>query len=144
MNYKFCNSCSTSKPVTDFNKKKDKYQSKCRACDNAYTRAHYKANKLSYIERTSKRKLEQIALKQKWVLDYFKNNPCIDCNESDPVVLEFDHLLNKSGNVSKFILNSSLENLIKEIEKCEVVCANCHRRRTAKQQNWYKLDKGKL
>lgn len=67
--------------------------------------------------------------------NYYKEHPCIDCGETDPVVLQFDHLKEKSINVSK--IKMSLDSLKKEIEKCEVVCANCHARRTAKQAGWY-------
>lgn len=58
---------------------------------------------------------------------------CVDCGEKDPVVLEFDHLnpSTKFKDVSK-LLGKSLYKLEEEISKCEVVCANCHKRRTAK------------
>lgn len=60
----------------------------------------------------------------------------MDCGEKDPVVLEFDHIdpAAKSfeiGNMTR--IGWGLERLLAEAEKCDVVCANCHRRRTAKQ-----------
>ena len=70
----------------------------------------------------------------------------MDCGEPDPVVLDFDHVSNaKIANIS-YLLNSvgSWRRLEAEIEKCEVRCANCHRRKTAKQQHWYKnIDTGR-
>ena len=68
-------------------------------------------------------------------------NPCITCGEDDPVVLDFDHRdgNTKIGNISDMARFSlGLDTLMKEIKKCDVLCANCHRRRTAKQQNWPK------
>lgn len=63
----------------------------------------------------------------------------MDCGENDPVVLEFDHISDKIDSVSRMICDSySLDSLEKEIAKCEVRCANCHRRKTAKQLGWYK------
>jgi hypothetical protein len=45
--------------------------------------------------------------------------------------LQFDHLRDKVGNVSEMVARGfSLERLKKEIEKCQVVCANCHAIRT--------------
>lgn len=54
---------------------------------------------------------------------------CVDCGEVDPIVLEFDHLRDKEFNLAHYA-KASWERLHAEIAKCEVVCANCHRRRT--------------
>jgi hypothetical protein len=73
-----------------------------------------------------------------YVWDYLKNHPCIDCGETDPIVLEFDHIQEKSENISLLIgLRASIDRITKEIAKCEVRCANCHRRKTARELNWY-------
>jgi hypothetical protein len=66
------------------------------------------------------------------VLAYLTSHPCMDCGENDPVVLEFDHLHDKVANVSE-MLSRSWAAILAEIEKCDVVCANCHRRRTAER-----------
>ena len=63
-----------------------------------------------------------------------------DCGEVDPTVLVFDHRdpTEKFKDVGKMIHNgSSLENVQREISKCDVRCANCHSRRTAKQFGYY-------
>ena len=59
-------------------------------------------------------------------------NPCADCGEFyPPWVMDFDHIDdNKVASVSSLKFLTSLENVLKEIEKCELVCANCHRMRT--------------
>ena len=72
-----------------------------------------------------------------YTIDYLKEHPCVDCGETDPVVLEFDHLSDKLYDVSKLQTNS-LSTLKKEIAKCAVRCANCHKRKTAIQFGWYK------
>jgi len=73
------------------------------------------------------------------IYTYLIDNPCMDCGEKDPTVLEFDHRNpeTKLYNISE-MPKHKLDSIIKEIEKCDIVCANCHKRRTAKQQNWYK------
>jgi hypothetical protein len=59
--------------------------------------------------------------------------------EADPVVLDFDHVKKKKYSMSKIISKGySIETIEEEITKCVVRCANCHRRKTAKQQKWYK------
>ena len=56
---------------------------------------------------------------------------CVDCGECNPIVLDFDHLKDKKYNVSRMIHDGfSWKAIKKEIEKCQVVCANCHRIRT--------------
>jgi transcription elongation factor Elf1 len=56
---------------------------------------------------------------------------CIDCGEKNHIVLDFDHLQDKKYNISRMIHDGfSWAAIKKEIAKCEVVCANCHRIRT--------------
>jgi 5-methylcytosine-specific restriction endonuclease McrA len=63
----------------------------------------------------------------------------VDCGEEDIVVLEFDHLRDKQRNVSTLIGGGwEWTRILEEIERCEVVCANCHRRRTARRANSYR------
>lgn len=60
-----------------------------------------------------------------------EDSGCADCGEINPIVLDFDHLHDKKYNISRMIHDGfSWKAILKEIEKCEVVCANCHRIRT--------------
>jgi hypothetical protein len=68
------------------------------------------------------------------LIEYFAEHPCADCGETDPVVLEFDHLSDKSFNIGAKLTNYTWKAILAEIEKCEVVCGNCHKRRTARRQ----------
>lgn len=68
-----------------------------------------------------------------WVLCYLMQHPCVDCGEPDTRVLEFDHVdpASKSSKVSRMVADGRLIRLIEqEVAKCEVRCANCHRRRS--------------
>ena len=71
-------------------------------------------------------------------MDYLRLHPCVDCGESDIVVLEFDHLRDKTRNVSYLIGTGEIPRIKEEIAKCDVVCANCHRRRTSERGGWYR------
>jgi hypothetical protein len=79
--------------------------------------------------------------KRQKLWDYLLNHPCLDCGEADPVVLDFDHLpeFEKKTNVSKLVSSGtwSWATVEAEIAKCEVVCSNCHRRRTANRAGWF-------
>ncbi len=68
------------------------------------------------------------------LLEFFESHPCVDCGEADPVVLEFDHLRDKAFNIGPAFSYLRWQTIVDEMEKCEVVCANCHRRRTARRR----------
>ena len=62
----------------------------------------------------------------------YKDKPCADCGNSYPFyVMQFDHVSGeKVAGISRFVSNRQWKKAIEEIEKCEVVCANCHAERT--------------
>jgi hypothetical protein len=103
----------------------------CRPCRAAYKQEHYSLNRERYIEAAVRRRTALAAERATFLVEYFASHPCADCGESDPVVLEFDHLGDKAFNIAKGLRDRSWEALVEEIAKCDVVCANCHRRRTA-------------
>ena len=70
----------------------------------------------------------------RYLIAYFLNHPCADCGEADPIVLEFDHLKDKAFNIGASLSGRSWASILDEIAKCDVVCANCHRRRTARRK----------
>lgn len=67
-------------------------------------------------------------------IETVKAVPCMDCNiQYPPYCMDFDHRPGeeKSFNISTYMrANKSLEQVIQEIAKCDLVCANCHRIRT--------------
>jgi transcription elongation factor Elf1 len=139
---KTCSHCKIDKDVSCFSKdkqKKDGLQIYCKSCSKIYRdKTYYKDSKLkdSIVKRNKERQLKV----KEFVIDYLLKHPCIDCGEKDPVVLEFDHLNDKKVEVSRLIRDKyPLPTVQKEIEKCVVRCANCHRRKTAKDFGWYKF-----
>jgi hypothetical protein len=67
------------------------------------------------------------------LLGYLRQHPCAICGEDDPVVLDFDHLRDKLRDVTVIAMLGGWADLLAELEKCRVLCANCHRRETATQ-----------
>ena len=64
---------------------------------------------------------------------------CIDCGETNPLLLDFDHLRDKRANVSQLVQSGfSWATIAAEIDKCVVRCANCHARKTAREIGSYR------
>lgn len=107
----------------------------CKLCIREKQKTHYR-NNLEYYAKKSKELKEKLRQENcVRIVEYLKSHPCIDCGESDVIVLDFDHLdpTQKTNNVSKMIHRCGWARILREIEKCVVRCANCHRRKTAKQ-----------
>ncbi|HUF85627.1 MAG TPA: hypothetical protein VMQ81_13675 [Acidimicrobiia bacterium] len=127
------------KPLSDFagcqskGKKVDTY---CRPCRAEYGREHYEANRQRYIDQARRRKEEVRAINYELLIRFLRSHPCVDCGEDDVMVLEFDHVAEKSFQITAAITHRSWSDIVVEIAKCEVVCANCHRRRTAQRGGW--------
>jgi hypothetical protein len=111
----------------------------CKECESAYHRDYYLKNKGELGRKAVKRNRVNIQRNKRRVFEYLSKHPCVDCGEPDPVVLDFDHVRGeKSFNVASMISETcSWERIEEEIRKCEVRCANCHRRKTAKEHGWY-------
>lgn len=144
---KQCTRCRLTKPLTEFwnNKSKsDGLQSVCKECKKTHQRSYYKNNKDKFridpvTRATNRRKILQAA--REFLANYLNSHPCADCGESDIIVLQFDHQHSKSANIADMLVNgSSIKRLQNEVEKCDVVCANCHIRRTTIQLGWWKQE----
>ncbi len=140
---KVCTKCGPpAQPIENFairSRAKGTRQAMCKTCQNAYVRQHYQTYRAKYIKKARLWSNNQSKVNAAFVIDYLRHHPCVDCGESDIVVLEFDHLRDKLMDVSVLCRGGySLEKVKHEIAKCEVVCANCHRRRTAKRAGSYR------
>lgn len=70
------------------------------------------------------------------IFEFLSDKKCADCGETDPVVLEFDHISRSSKfkTIAKMLSGHyAWSSVMKEIDKCEIRCANCHRRKTYNQ-----------
>lgn len=128
-----CPRCDTHKDESQFNLNKNKKtgrQAYCKECQRSFDKSFYnksESRRAGIHERNLSRYLEN----KQFVLDYLKKNPCVDCGESDPVVLDFDHRRDKKYHVSCMVRSCSIKTIESEIEKCDIRCANCHRRKHA-------------
>jgi hypothetical protein len=74
------------------------------------------------------------------MLSYLACHPCVDCGETDIVCLDFDHVRGKKRlSVSAMMRWYCWSSIEEEIAKCDVRCANCHRRKTARERAQYRI-----
>lgn len=142
---KTCTKCKEEKMLEEFykdSKSKDGKSRWCGACLRSARNANYataagKAKNDAYGKRM--REKNRIFL-----FEYMLEHPCVDCGEGNPIVLEFDHKdpAEKSFGIGgSGMLFKSWNTVLKEIEKCDVRCANCHKIKTATQFGWYKAQR---
>jgi hypothetical protein len=123
---KVCPKCGLPGDFHKHKKAKDGLQSWCKECNKQQARENPNTS-------ISKRKF---TLKlQDFIFSYLQTHPCVDCGETDILVLDFDHVRGeKLFNISSAAASGRpLADIQAEIEKCDVRCANDHRRRTASQ-----------
>lgn len=149
---RMCRRCNHFKPLAEFApryRELPRPGSLCRQCQSDYHRDWYRRNRERVIERVRRNRVRRQqghsrrtivhldARRRRW--EYLLTHPCIDCGESDPVVLEFDHRTDKRAAIVDLMRNhASWDEIVAEIEKCDVRCANCHRRRTARTRGYYR------
>lgn len=132
---KTCSKCKESKALEEFNKRSaspDGRNAWCKVCLKNYERERYQNGDRARKERNRDIQLtrKRVAL---WTL--LKESECKNCGNKDPEVLEFDHRepTEKSFDVSEMMWSHSWESILTEIAKCDILCANCHRKRTIQQ-----------
>lgn len=98
------------------------------------SRRHYEKHRGRVIE--SAKKYSKLARERvrAHINTHLRANPCVDCGEANIVVLEFDHVGvagSKEFNISDAVRDGiGMKRIKDEIAKCEVRCANCHRKKT--------------
>ena len=94
-----------------------------------YAKKHYASNKKIYKERAKKRNQLQRKKNREYTNSVKENSQCVDCGESNPIVLDFDHVRGlKVDNIADMVGRPcSINKIEEEIKKCEIRCANCHR-----------------
>lgn len=132
-----CCGCNEVRPLAEFPGRGSiahRVQSRCRACMAIYKRGWYLAHRGSLIQRARQSRDRTATENRTRLRAYLAERQCVDCDEQDRAVLEFDHLRDKTTEVSSMVSTGwSWKRIIEEIAKCEVVCTNCHKRRTRRR-----------
>jgi hypothetical protein len=123
---KRCPRCTAVKAHGAYNRTGAGLTAWCRDCYREYHRSR----------RVSGRAIRRAAAERgrRHVASILAQAACVDCGLHDPVVMEFDHVGEKRSNVARLLGNgASPRRLDEEIARCDIVCVNCHRRRTARR-----------
>ena len=133
---KICSKCGLEKDENEFawHWYGLRRHSACNDCRRKAQRDYYERTKEHPLEYKYNRQADEREEARHYVYEYLQEHPCVDCGESDPMVLTFDHVRGrKKMNISQMVNQGySLEAIQEEIDKCEVVCANDHMRREKK------------
>jgi hypothetical protein len=127
---KLCGKCGQVKPVSEFHRwKRDGHQTWCKVCRRAYDRAYHQKNKARRLDQKKRlhRKMND------WYRSLKEGKPCTDCGGVfHQCAMTWDHLpgTDKRSEVSTLLQRHSRRQILAEIAKCELVCANCHAVRT--------------
>lgn len=139
-----CISCNTDKPLDNFyvllQGEKKYYTKRCIPCHSQYNHEKYEMGKRQDPNYIEKRYGNYKRQRQNKMMEFLKDKYCIDCGESNPIVLDFDHKdpTTKKERVSAIMSNWTV--IMEEIEKCEIRCGNCHRIKTIKEREYYNGD----
>jgi hypothetical protein len=108
-----------------------------KAAKAASQKRWYEKNKKKHIENVTVRKNRIVQEVIAQVRALKEVTPCTDCGINYPYyVMDFDHLSDKEYQISAMLSQGySMETVQKEIDKCEIVCSNCHRIRTHERRN---------
>ncbi len=145
---RICTKCHTKKDETEFfikDRASNRLHTQCKSCYKEHRKAYYVLHYEKYGDEYRKRaKTQRDNLRNIYrtnMLQFLSNKACVTCGESDVRVLEFDHLdqKTKSFSISQAVrLGYSWNDVLEEIKKCRILCANCYKKHTAVQGNWYK------
>lgn len=130
---KTCPRCKISKPPEQFSKckkNKDGLQYSCKECDFKRTHALWSKNKTKYIEIARLSSIRSRKSSAQKIIEIKKLSKCKYCNEKDWRCLDFHHInpSKKKETISRLVSSSySWKTINREIQKCELICANCHR-----------------
>jgi len=136
-----CGSCKKKKMGSEFswkNKEKGIRSRMCKACQKIASRKSYLKNREVVCKRSANDRIRRRTEAAKFVMEFLRTHPCVDCGESRILRLSFDH----DGSKKDFDICYGVGNgygigrIGSEIQKCKVRCFNCHMEKTAKERKF--------
>ena len=143
-----CIVCQQTKDIKAFrfrDKATGRRQRACEACVAAGRRSRAAATRRGDGSRAADGARERTRTLRAQVWRYLAQHPCVDCGETDPLVLAFERVESDSRRkaIAQLVQQaSSWAAILDEIRRCDIRCANCQRRRAAAQFGWARLQFG--
>lgn len=131
---KKCIRCGEVKPEHAFpwkNRARGKRAGHCLDCQKIDSKAHYVKHRATYIDKARRFKEKNVPVAIDFLRKYLQAHPCVDCGESDILVLQFDHIEDDGHNtpLGSLVYSGLVRRIKQELSKCEIRCANCHQKR---------------
>jgi len=127
---KICTKCGKRKKLANFHRRakaSDGRRPECAKCGCLQSVSYYSRHQKARISATQDRRRAALD----WIRELRETSGCTICDESDPACLDYHHRnpKNKHLSIAEMVRQGySRERILKEIRKCDVVCANCHRK----------------
>lgn len=139
---KRCNHCGELKDESEFSwryKYLNERSPTCRSCRSKIDRNYYKSRAEAHKHKVKEQRDARRNLAREFIWGYLASHPCVECGESDPRLLEFDHVQGaKKKTISEMVGQGySVESIQAEVNKCVVRCVACHRKKTYKEPGWF-------
>ena len=129
---KTCNRCLQSKIIEEYNRDKSKadgFANRCKECNKEVNRLWYACNKDRKIQKSMLNNKSHRDLLRNRLAEIKEKGYCIYCGEGTTVCLDFHHRDNKDFEISTALSQGfSWHRIQEELSKCDMVCANCHRK----------------
>lgn len=132
-----CSKCEKDKPETEFHRQRNGRFPWCKACRKSYDKNYHSKSRDLVLVRKGKIRERN----RRFIVDFLSDKACETCGEDDIRVLDFAH---RDSSTKKFNVSEAtrllygLGTLQNEIDKCKILCANCHRRETAEERGYYR------
>ena len=143
---KICNHCGLEKDEEEFSwrfKSLGIRNKACKKCMYEFNKNYYQGDDAheKHLKQVKERTEAARAAGKEYVYQYLLTHPCEHCGETDPRVLEFHHRepSEKDMDVTHMLSGGySIKRIQAELDKCQVLCANCHRKVTVEQRGWFR------
>lgn len=131
---KKCTKCETTKNESEFPFNGGRLRSQCKTCVAEKSRQwrlehphHATEYMREYVKKNYAQMKSRMDAKRKEIAEWKQVRGCTVCGETEPWVLDMHHI-DPAGKETNLAQSATLKTFLKEVEKCILLCSNCHRK----------------